>query len=37
MEDDFSDFIYASVAQQVERSVEARRVTGSIPVRGTIL
>lgn len=37
MEDsDFSDFKNASVAQSVERETENLRVTGSIPVRGTI-
>lgn len=33
---DDSDFINASVAQLVERWCEVPRVTGSIPVRGTI-
>ena len=35
MEDDFSDFNSASVAQSVERGTENPCVTGSIPVRGT--
>jgi hypothetical protein len=32
---DVSDFIYATVAQQVERTVEARGCVGSIPIGGT--
>jgi hypothetical protein len=35
MESDFSDFTNGEVAQQVERKVEALRVTGSIPVLST--
>ena len=35
MESDFSDFTNGEVAQQVERTVEARSVTGSIPVLPT--
>ena len=33
---DFSDFMNAVVAQLVERGPEKTRVTGSIPVVGTI-
>lgn len=36
MESDFSGFIYATVAQQVEREAEDLRVPGSIPGGGTI-
>lgn len=35
MEDDFSDFINARVAQLVERYTENVGVTGSIPVSST--
>ena len=36
MESDFSDFTNGKVAQQVERSVEARSVAGSIPALPTM-
>ena len=35
MEEDFSDFTNGEVAQLVERTVEARRVAGSIPALPT--